>query len=270
MRTITDLIYAEMADEPLAIDLFLPGEAASPPPMVLWMNGGGFMEVSKDDPPVLWLVDAGFALASITYRVTPRWTFPAAVHDAKSAVRWLRAHADDYGYTADRIGVGGDSAGGYLAVMLGATGDRGDLEGDGPHPDQSSRVQAVFDSCGPTDFARMSDFSGDFDHDAPESPESQFIGGAVPDSPDLVWRANPITYVTAAAAPTLILHGAADRIVPVNQSELLAAALYTAGVAVTFLPMPGMGHSIVSTPVDVQAEVRQAVIEFFDRHLRGA
>lgn len=108
------------------------------------------------------------------------------------AVRFLRAHAARFGLDAGRIGVWGASAGGHLVALLGTAADKPHLAGDGGWADQSSRVQAVCDWFGPTDFAQMSSYPSTMDHNAPDSPESQLIGGPVQEHPDLVARANPI------------------------------------------------------------------------------
>jgi acetyl esterase/lipase len=138
-----------------------------------------------------------------------------------------------------------------------------DLEGNLGNPDQSSRVQAVCDWFGPTDFCRMSEGESTMDHDAANSPESQLIGGPVQQNKDKAARANPITYVTKDDPPFLIMHGDRDRTVPPNQSQLLHAALQTAGVETTLHMVAGAGHG------GFGADAQQMVYDFFDKHLKA-
>jgi acetyl esterase/lipase len=151
--------------------------------------------------------------------------------------------------------------------MLGTTGGVVELEGPGPNLEYSSRVQAVCDFFGPSDFLRMNDVPGTMDHDAPDSPESQLIGAPIQDHPQEVARANPITYVDPHAPPFLIVHGAQDYTVILNQSELLHAALERAGVETTLRVVQGAGHGFQGASDEQRAEIDRWVDAFFDRHL---
>src|SRR5262249_39931484 len=158
--------------------------------------------------------------------------FPAQIQDCKAAIRWLRAHAKEFGYDASRIGVFGGSAGGHLVAMLGTAGDVKEVE-VGENLDQSSRVQAVAAFFGPTGFLQMDAHrvsTAAPQHSIAKSPESLLVGGLITENPDKVARANPITYVNAGAPPFLIVHGDQDMLVPHHQSELLLAALKKAAV----------------------------------------
>jgi acetyl esterase/lipase len=138
----------------------------------------------------------------------------------------------------------GGSAGGHLAAMLGTAGDVKAFD-VGANADVSSRVQAVVDFFGPTDFLQMDAHrlsAQAMVHDTPDSPESQLVGGPIRDNPDKVARANPITYVTKDDPPFLIVHGDADLLVPHHQSVLLEAALRKAGVSVRLVTIPGGPH----------------------------
>jgi endo-1,4-beta-xylanase len=159
--------------------------------------------------------------------------------------------------------VWGASAGGHLAALLGTSGDVGALEGDGGTPGVSSRVQAVCDYFGPTDFLQMDAAGSQIDHDSPDSPESLLIGGPIQEHAEAVRATNPITYVTGDDPPFLIVHGEEDRIVPHHQSELLYDALTAADVEVTFLTVKGGGHGFRAPAALQLAEA------FFDHHLKG-
>ena len=194
--------------------------------------------------------------------------FPAQIHDCKAAIRWLRAHAKEYGVDATQIGVWGASAGGHLVSLLGTSADVAALEGEGGSPEQSSRVQAVCNWFGPTDFLlmnRQAPPGSRLDHDAADSPESQLIGAPIQSNPAKSQRANPVTYVTADDAPFLHMHGDRDLLVPFPQSELLHQALTEAGVLSRLYRIKGGGHG---GPQFQSPQARRAIWEFFDLHLR--
>jgi acetyl esterase/lipase len=264
---IRDLPYAQAGSKSLLLDLYLPA-ASEPAPVIVWMHGGAWRQGNKDNPPgAVRLPGRGYALASISYRLSHEALFPAQIHDCKAAVRWLRAHASEYNLDADRIGAWGASAGGHLAALLGTTGHRHDLEGDLGNPGISSRVQAVCDFFGPSDFLRMNDSPGSQDHNAADSPESQLVGGPIQERPDAVARANPITYIRADAAPFLIVHGDRDPLVIPGQSRLLYDALLRAGVEATLFFVPGAGHGFGLLPPAQRDEIDRLVDAFFDKHL---
>jgi acetyl esterase/lipase len=208
-------------------------------------------------------------VASINYRLSQEAVFPAQIHDCKAAVRWLRANAETYNLDAGQIGAWGASAGGHLVSLLATAGESKELEGELGDMAHSSRVQAVCDFFGPTDFRRMNDIPGTIDHDAADSPESQLIGAPIQENLDLVARANPITYIGAGVPPFLIVHGERDLTVLPNQSELLYDALKRAGADVTYYVVPGAGHGFRGATAQEQAKIDGMVDAFFDRHLKG-
>ena len=139
----------------LNLDLYLPAHGR-PSPLLIWIHGGAWLHGGKAEPPILPFLNETYALASIEYHFSHEATFPRQLHTCKAAVRWLRAHAQDLGYIADRIGVLGASAGGHLASCLGASNCNAEMEGTiGLHLEESSSVQAVVDLFGPTDFIHM-------------------------------------------------------------------------------------------------------------------
>jgi acetyl esterase/lipase len=236
--------------------------------VIAWVHGGAWRLGSKENPRALRMVARGYAVASLNYRLSQEATFPAQIHDCKAAVRWLRAHAETYGLDPERIGAWGGSAGGHLVALLGTAWSVPELEGDLGHPDQSSRVQAVCDFYGPTDFCRMNDVPGAMDHDAPDSPESQLIGAPIQERPDLVARADPIAYIGTETPPFLIVHGDHDWTVILNQSQFLYRALRVAGVEATFHIVEGAGHGFQGATEAQRAEIDALVDAFFDAHLR--
>jgi acetyl esterase/lipase len=206
----------------------------------------------------------GYAVASINYRLSQDAVFPAQIQDCKSAVRYLRANAQKYNLDPNRFAVWGSSAGGHLVAMLGTTGDMNEFD-VGENLSVSSRVQAVVDYFGPTDFLQMEEhrLPNGMVHNSPDSPESKLIGGNIQDNPEKAAKANPITYITKDDPPFLIIHGDMDPLVPHHQSELLEAALKKAGVPVLFYTVKDGGHGGFKDP-----NVPKLTREFFEKHLK--
>jgi acetyl esterase/lipase len=256
-----DLEYVENGHVRQRLDLYVPEKPAGPLPLIVWVHGGGWSGGSKASPTALPLTARGFAVASIEYRLSQHAVFPAQIEDCKAAVRWLRANAGTYDLDPQRFGAWGSSAGGHLVALLGTAGDAKELEGRNGHLDQTSRVQAVVDWFGPTDFLRMRGT-----HDQAGSPESRLIGGPIQQNKEKAHRANPIAYISPSTPPFLIMHGTGDRAVPFEQSELLAAELKIAGVEVTLVPLPGAQHG---DPMFWSAPNMRRVEEFLTRHLKA-
>jgi acetyl esterase/lipase len=280
VRVYKNLIFATPNGSELKLDLYRPRNTEGPLPVVIWIFGGAFrVDNKKSCARTTWLTQHGFAVAVISYRLSGEAIFPAQVHDCKAAVRWLRANAAKYNLDKEHIGAWGPSSGGYLSTMLGVTGGVDALEGDLGNAEESSRVQAVVDFYGPSDFLKMDKArlpDGQWHYPA-ESPESQLIGAPIKEAPEKVKEANPITYVNGSAPPFLILHGTEDLNVPVNQSEILFAALKEASVDATFFEVVGAGHGgpefwrsevqgVRLSPVPV---VQAMVLAFFNQHLKS-
>jgi acetyl esterase/lipase len=260
---LRDLAYVPDGHERQKLDLYLPRqkEGAGPLPLIVWVHGGAWLAGSKENCPSARFLRHGYAAASINYRLSRHAIFPAQIEDCKAAIRFLRANAEKYNIDPNRIGVWGASAGGHLVALLGTAGDVKEFD-KGPNLQVSSRVQAVCDFFGPTDLTKMSEFASTMDHDAPDSPESQLIGGPVQENKEACRRANPITYVSKDDPPFLICHGDKDMLVPHNQSVLLYDALKKADVKVKFHTVKGGGHGFRDPEVD------RMVLEFFDKHLK--
>jgi acetyl esterase/lipase len=265
-----NLEYVKGGHERQRLDLYVPAKAGAPLPVIVWVHGGAWMGGSKDGGgPALPFVGRGYAVASINYRLSQHAVFPAQIEDCKAAIRWLRANAKTYNLNPQRIGVWGASAGGHLVALLGTAGGVKELEGKGGNAEQSSRVQAVVDFFGPTDFLQMDAHAvpgARLKHDSPSSPESRLIGGAIQKNAEKVKRANPITYVTKDAPPFLIAHGDKDPLVPCHQSELLHEALKKAEVEVALYKIPGAGHGGKGFNTD---KMQAAIGAFFDKHLKA-
>ena len=263
-----ELEISRIGDRPIYATLYRP-QVATDLPCIIWIHGGGWYAGDRFESVDLCreVARQGFACLSIDYRLSGETIFPAAIHDCKAAVRYARAHAQQLGILPEKIGAWGTSAGAHLAALLGASASVLELEGTGGWPDYSSAVQAVCDWFGPTDFLRMSAFPSDFDHDAPDSPESMFIGMPIQQHPAETQRANPVTYVSSTTPPMLIAHGTADPLVPFNQSELLHDALAAHGVEVVFERLEGADHG--GPGFEADSPLFGKCIDFFKSHLQG-
>src|SRR5262245_25686848 len=181
VRVLRDLEYARVGDKRLLLDLYLPEQAEGPLPVVIGIHGGGWSAGNKEGSQGVRLSGRGYAVACIMYRLSGEAIFPAQIEDCKAAVRWLRAHAKEYNFDPNHFGAIGHSAGGHLSSLLGAAGDVKQFE-KGNNLELSSRVQAVCAMSGPTDLLQMDAHAlptAPFKHDAPQSPESRLIGGAI-------------------------------------------------------------------------------------------
>ena len=207
------------------------------------------------------MLEHGFAVATINYRLTAVALHPAQIYDCKAAVRWLRAHASDYRLDPDHIGVWGHSAGGHLAALLGVTNDLPEMEGDEGTKGVSSSVQAACDWSGPTDLAKTF-------QDGPAAAPLLYplvtglVGGPDKATKENLTQASPITYVSAKSVPFLIMQGDKDNVVPLDQSSLFDAALKKAGVDSTFIFIPARGHGI-DKPDDLKP-----VTAFFEKQIK--
>lgn len=271
----TDLAYANLSSSQ-KLDLYLPTTGSKPYPVVVVIHGGGFVFGDKIEgfglPPIDFLLAAGYAVASINYRFISEAIYPAQVFDAKAAIRFLRANADQYNLNSQKIGVFGASAGGNLAARLGTTCGVSELEGSElGNADQSSCVQAVVDWFGPIDFLEMdAQFIGTHcsqNQDKSDAPESKLVDTALQQTILAVKQTNPLKYIKADAAPFFIQHGTDDCTIPPAQSQDLADALRESigSERVTYLALEGAGHG--GKPFE-KSQNLNLVIRFLDKYLK--
>jgi acetyl esterase/lipase len=261
-QTIKNINYAGTSSASQTLDLLLPANALLPLPLVVRIHGGGFSSGDKageeTGPAANAILAKGYALASVNYRLSGQALFPAGVQDVKAAVRWLRAHAAEYGLDTDRFASWGESAGGYMAVMLGVTGDQTTVFDDDSlgNPGVSSAVAAVVDWYGPVDLATMDSQqtahppascpTNWLQHTPANSPEGTWLGGALntPAVSAKLSQANLISYIaTAKTLPFFIIaQGDDDCQVPYGQSQELADALAKVGNTANLTIIPGYSH----------------------------
>lgn len=264
LREHRDLIYATVDDMDLRLDLFIP-LSAEPLPLVVWVHGGAWRSGTKADlPPVF--VQSGFATASLDFRQSTEARFPAAVHDIKAAIRYLRAIAPALGVRVDRIAIAGSSSGGHLAALVGVSNGDPRLEGTvGGYLDRSSDVQAIVSYFGASNLTTILAQSTPFGLGV-RIPALELLLGALPDSvPDLAWLASPVAHVDETDPPLLLMHGDQDPQMPINQSHELEGAYRRLGLDVSFDVLHGATHD--SGPF-FTPEQNERVVAFLRRTIR--
>jgi acetyl esterase/lipase len=263
VELIRDVPFGSVEESPLLLDLALPKERESKAaPAYVYMHGGAWMSGNKEDgvPAICYYAARGIAGASVGYRLSQEARFPAQIEDCLCAVRFLRAHAGEYCLDPDRIGAMGASSGGQLAILLGLVGGSNRFAAQGGWEDFSSQVSAVCDLFGVSDFLKMP---------RKQPPETlgataRFLGGTIEEMQERYVEASPVNYVHAGAPPFLIIHGDADPVVPLQQSELLHEALQRAGADSVLHIVKGAGHGSANV---ITPEVRDAILAFFKRTL---
>ncbi len=258
--------YGEADGKPLLVDLAYPRATPGMPvpdrmPAVIDVHGGGWHVGEREIGRGLLMPLQGFFYASIDYRLSQEAPFPAQIHDVKAAIRWLRAHADQYHVDPERIGLRGGSAGGHLITLAGVSADVPELEGESGWPGYSTRVAAVAAVNPPTDLTvSKADWPWLY---TPDGPAEQLFGGPLQDHQALVRSASPLTYISADAPPMLLLHGTADDVVPFSQSQRLYEALREHNVEATLVAFADIDHALFG----YSAEIWDYSLAFFKKHL---
>ncbi len=277
------VVMGKGGDKPLHAEVMLPSpRPGKPTPAIILVHGGGWRggnNLGKWVFTGFQLAKRGYCAASIEYRLSDEAPWPAQIQDCKLAVRWLRANAAKYNVDPDRIGCWGSSAGGHLVACMGTMDDPA-LEGDGGYAGVSSKVQAVADLSGPTDF-RTGNFVGkddaaeiDADHQAKDLQISEYLfGGPFAKNPAAWKQGSPLLWVKPGDPPFFLLYGDKDSIVPLSQGTSFAAALKSAGVPVIMDIDKGAGHCggpVKGQPAPAQslAQVDEQIMVFFDKTLK--
>ncbi len=271
-----DVPYATQS-EAQKLDIYLPNEGEGPFPVILAVHGGGFEfgdKATDEMNPELTGVNRGYAVVSVNYRMSGEAKFPAAVHDVKAAVRFIKAHAAEYDLDATRIAAWGDSAGGNLVSMLGTTAGHPELEdltmGNAYY---DSSVTCVVNWFGPTDFSEMdalfeeSGTKSAMRHSSSDSPESKYMGVAVELIPNLVGFANPESYISKDTVPFFIENGSEDTNVPTQQSVKFSEKLkkVIGEDKVVYIQLPNTGHGGPAFSTD---ENLDKVFAFLDKYMK--
>jgi len=240
-KVLNDISYVKDGHARQKLDLYLPEKPSGA--LLVYIHGGGWLEGDKAPLFAVGMMNLGYTMASINYRFSSDAVFPAQIQDCKAALRWLRAHAAEYGYDPKRVAVMGDSAGGHLVTLLAATG--GTKEFDvGEYLDQPSNVVCGIDYYGPTDIVNYQP-ENDNPHIQRSGDQSilvRLLGGPVEERKELAEKASPTWWADKNCAPLYILHGTVDPLVPLKQSEVLADKLKSLNVEVTLDVIEGGGH----------------------------
>ncbi|MBR1671775.1 MAG: alpha/beta hydrolase [Fretibacterium sp.] len=261
----------------LAMDVLQP-RSGKPLPLIVFVTGGGFIMAPRTNwiQQRMELAGNGYVVASVEYRVAPNGRFPQPLEDVKSAIRWLRAHASRFNIDPERVGVLGNSAGGYLSAFTGVTS--GSTEFDkGEYLDQSSSVLCAADIYGLSDLTLIgADYSEKVqeEHRSAGATEALWVlgtptfggkDGGINAHPEDAAKANPINYITEKSAPMLLMHGTADTLVSPSQTDLLFQALRAKGIESERYVVEGATHG---GPHWVQEPVMKIIVDFFDKHLK--
>ena len=254
------VVFGTGGGRELRCDVYTPLTASEPLPGVLLLHGGGWRRGSRAAMRGFGLRVGreGFVCVAAEYRLLGESPWPAAIHDVKAAIRWMRANASALGIDAARIAVQGNSAGAHLALLAAGTPDKPELEGDGGHAGVSSALAAVVAIYPPSVFHF----------------EGRPLRGAVPaialfgmdGSAELAWQASPQAHVSPAFPPTFLIHGSADRVVPPSSSQCMYELLDAASVPVDFHMLAGLPHGFANVP-DHQRLLSREIVGFLSRHL---
>jgi acetyl esterase/lipase len=299
IRVDRDVVYRRVAGRELRLDIYRPADPVSAEaasghdaagtrqtaatarktataarlPVIMYVHGGGWKMGDKRRQVALHydFVRRGYASVSVNYRLTDEGTFPACVVDCRAALRWIRRHADEYGFDPRRIGLVGSSAGGHIAALMGTASDK--LFAAGDFPDESVRVAAVVARFGVFDIRGLGDVG------IARVLVDDLMGGPESERPALYQQASPQAYVEAQISrgggrnpfpPFMLIHGDRDRIVAFEQSRRMHDALTQAGCDSTLIRVRGGVHGLLigemNPPPD---ECRARMFEFLDRHVKG-
>jgi acetyl esterase/lipase len=267
---IPDVTYCKFDDKTtLELDIAYPSRGVGPFPALVILHGQGWVMGDRKimTPYVLMAAKAGYVGIAISYRFAPKHPFPAQVQDTKCAVRWLRANADKYRIDPDHIAAFGFSAGGNLACMLGAT-DGKEFKISGGNPEQSDRVQAVVSFYGMLDLPELDRCKKDMpvlQRWMISTSLTSYLGGEADKVGERYVKASPGSYVTKVTAPTFLVHGTKDKLVPIAQSRLYEEKLRKSGVEVVLKEVEGEDHDFVGKN---EQKVLQEMFEFLDKRLK--
>lgn len=256
-----EIEFGNVNGRALHLDLYIPQDRPTPTPAILFIHGGAWKGGKRQDMEFYCVEFArrGYVTATATYRLSGEAPFPAAVHDVKCAVRWMRAHASDYDIDPNRIAVSGNSAGGHLSMMAGFSDDPA-LEGTGGHPDVSSSVCAVVNFYGPTDLT--TDFA------SRQGVLHQFMDNRqLDEARDQYELGSPIRHLDANDPPTLTFHGTIDTVVPIAQADMLDKRMQELGLPHEYERYDGWPHAM-DLAVAVNRRCIAVMERFFARYLK--
>lgn len=280
IEEITRVAYSRsVTGDPLHLNILRPAEPAERPrPVMVWIHGGGWGWRGIDDTYLQGAyVNYPFALegyftVAVEYTLSARAPFPAQIHDCKAAIRWLRAHSEEYNIDRDRIAVWGRSAGGHLCALLGTSGEAAELEGNGGWSGFSSQVNAVIDYFGPTDLTALAGTHNGEKEAHVRNLLRLLLGGSIEERLALARTADPMHYIAEGSPPFLIIHGDSDLPVPFSQSEALHKALASRNAPSILVRVSNAGHGLLPDKPDASIdptlpELHEQIRRFLTNHL---
>lgn len=279
---VSNVVYKQIStpnsNKALVMNLLLPKlEDDAKAPVVLFVKGSGFTAMNLDGfmEQRMYLAEKGYAVIEVETQVVPQVTFPQAIIDIKEAVRYVRAHADEFNLDTEKIAIWGDSSGGYMATMAAVTNGNKDFEA-GANLDQSSDIACCVDFYGPTDLTTIGQGLGEDiekGHDSAATTEALLVngtafgdnpGGSINSDPEKAAAANPLTYVDENDPAFLIFHGTADVLVSPYESKILYQALKDKGVSAELIMVTDATHGGVDF---YQPQVLDMVVEFLNAQM---
>ena len=264
-KILRDIEYASVEGTDLLLDLYIPAKAEGAP-LLVWVHGGAWRRGSRSRVPVQKMVEDGWAIASVDYRLTPVARFPAQVHDIKAAIRFLRAKAGNYGYNANKLVISGASAGAHLANLVGVTNKHKSLEGSvGAHLGESSDVQAIVSFYGAGNLTSILTQSTPHGLGVRIPALQLLFGGQPEDKPEIARLASPVFHVDRSDPPLLLLHGDQDPQMPISQSHELQGRYQELGLQSKFDVVYGSAHGGAAFYDEAHMSV---VREFLKTHLK--
>lgn len=273
-----DVIYGRKDGLAMTMDVFTPKENKNGAAVIFCVSGGWVSAHAAIHPSfVQEFLNRGYTVFAVVHGSQPKYTNLEAVADMNRAVRFIRTHAADYGVDPNRFGITGASAGGHLSLMIGTAGTDGSADSMDPVDKSSSRVQAVACFFPPTDFLNygkegenamgrgvLANFRAPFDYQYYDEAKREFE--PITDEAKLLElgkEVSPVYHVTADDPPTLIIHGDADTLVPIQQAQLVIDKLKAAGVEAELVTKPGAGHGWPDLLKDMAT-----IADWFDKHLK--
>jgi len=242
-KALRDVSFATVDGTPLLLDVYPPDGGAKPLGLIVWVHGGAWRAGSRAAPGLAGLTARGWALASVDYRLSTVARFPAQIFDIKAAVRFLRAHAAEYGLPQAPYVIAGSSAGGHLAALVGLSNGEPELEGSvGAERKVSSAVQAVVSLYGASNLTSILAQSSPHGLSVRVPALELLLGGQPEALPELARLASPVFHVDASDPPLLLVHGDQDDQMPIEQSRELHAAYGKLGLPVQLTVVAGAGH----------------------------
>jgi len=273
-----DVLYGRKYGSALTLDVLTPSKPNGLG--ILWMVSGGWYSDHNAIRPEFMkeVLERGYTVFAVVHGSQPKYTIPEILDDIHRAVRFVRYHAKDYGVDPGRLGVTGASAGGHLSLMQGTAGQAGRPDAKDPVDRESSRVQAVACFFPPTDFLNygkpgedaigrgtLKDFHAPFDfHEFDPKTKSLVPIAKEERIVELGKSVSPVTHVTQDDPPTLIIHGDADKLVPIQQAEAMVEALKKVNVPAKLVTKPGAAHGWAK-----MAEDMVLIADWFDEHLKA-